>query len=128
MTKSILTLSLVGLLAVAFVGTPSQLCAQTTSNAPAAKAKVVPFRGKLKSVDKTAKTFEVGTRTFQVTADTKLFKAGNTPAVLDDGVVGETVSGAYEKAADGKLIATKVTFGGKADAKEEAKPKEAPKP
>jgi hypothetical protein len=113
MTKSILKLSLAGLLAVAVVEAPLQLCAQTNTNAPAAttgKKTTLPFRGKLSAVDKTAKTITVGERTFQITSDTKIFKAGK-PATLEDGVVGEDMSGSYRKADDGKLTAVTVRFG-----------------
>jgi len=64
----------------------------------------------LKSVDSTAKTISVGALTVQITSETKIDKAGQ-PAMLQDGVVGEVVSGAYKKTEDGKLDATTVHFG-----------------
>ena len=77
------------------------------------KAAAGPFHGKLVALDKMAKTITVGKRTFQVTSETKIKKAGK-PATLSDGVVGEPVSGYIKPAADGKLMATTVNFGPKA--------------
>ena len=75
-----------------------------------------PFHGKLAAIDKMAKTISVGKRTFQVTSETKIKKAGK-PATLSDGVVGEPVSGYVKPATDGKLVATSVNFGSKASEK-----------
>ena len=88
----------------------------TTAKKPAAG----PFHGNLAALDKSAKTISVGTRTFQITADTLIFKDGK-PATLEDGVVGEPVSGYVKPTADGKWDATKVTFGAKPEAKSAAK-------
>ena len=85
-------------------------------DAPAKKPVAGPFHGNLAALDKSAKTITVGTRTFQITADTLIFKDGK-PATLEDGVVEEPVSGYLKPAADGKLNATKVTFGVKPEAK-----------
>ncbi len=86
----------------------------STNAAPSEKsAKAGPFHGKLVSIDKTAKTITVGKRTFQITSETKIKKSGK-PATLEDGVVGETVSGYIKPGADGKLNATTVNFGPKA--------------
>ncbi len=41
-------------------------------------------------------TLTVGTRTFEITADTKIFNDGE-PATLSDGMVGEPVRGTYKK-------------------------------
>ena len=71
-----------------------------------------PFHGKLAAVDKKAKTITVGERTFQITSDSKLSKGGK-PATLDDAVVGEEVSGNYQKSDDDKLNARTVRFGPK---------------
>ena len=129
MIKSILKLSLFGLLAIALTGMPVQLRAQET-NKPAAEKKPArpastPFHGKLKSVDQTAKTISVGESTIQITSTTKIMKAGK-PATLADGVVGEDVAGSYKKAEDGKLNANSVRFGAKPEAAGESK-KEEPK-
>jgi len=137
MKASIIRLSLLGLIAAAVAGAPNQLLAQTTNKVAAENkanlqsgdvtntvktAKGGPFHGKLAAVDKVAKTIVVGKRTFQITSETKIKKAGK-PATLDDGVVGESVSGYVKPAADGKLTATTVTFGPKpADASEKQSP------
>jgi hypothetical protein len=116
---------------------PGTLPAQTT-NKPAAKKPAVtaadpakpeakqpvagPFHGKLVAIDQVAKTITVGKRTFQITSATKIKRAGQ-PAVLADGVVGETVSGYVKPTEDGKLFATTLNLGPKAAAKPEtAKP------
>src|ERR1700687_1994336 len=108
MKQSVLRLALLGFMAAAIAGAPIQSQAQTTTNkAPGEKKSVTastntvdtakpgkggPFHGKLAAIDKVAKTITVGKRTFQITSETKIKKAGK-PATLDDGVVGETVSG-----------------------------------
>ncbi len=117
------------LCAAAIAVLPWPLNAQST-NKPAAEKKetrtkkpaVTPFRGKLKAVDKNAKTISVGELTLQITSETKILKA-EKPAVLEDGVMGEIVSGAYQKAEDGKLHATKITFGTKAEKSDPKKEK-----
>ena len=62
----------------------------------------LPFRGKVGAVDKTAKTVKVGERTFQITSDTRIVKAGK-PATVDDVSEGEEVGGAYREGDGGKL-------------------------
>ena len=114
--KSILKLSLLSLLAIAVAGIPVALRAQdaTSTNKPATRpARVNVFHGKLDAVDNTAKTITVGSRTFQITSQTKIKKDGK-PATLGDGVVGENVAGTYKKNSDGKLDAGSVNFGEKA--------------
>jgi photosystem II stability/assembly factor-like uncharacterized protein len=87
--------------------------------APAARA--LPFRGKIAAVDKQAKTVKVGERTFHVTADTKIAKAGK-PATLDDAAVGEEVGGSYREGADKKLNLVSLRVGPRPDA--QPKPEE----
>jgi hypothetical protein len=112
--KSMVKIGLLGLLAVGIAAMPVQSRAQT--NAAAGEKKTshrgggVPFHGKLKAADNKAKTISVGDLTIQITSDTKFTKGGK-PATLADGVVGEEVSGSYKKGDDGKLTATRVTFG-----------------
>lgn len=112
MTKSILKLSLLGLLAFAAAGTPIMLCAQDapSTNHPVAKPRAVPFHGKLKAVDNVAKTITIGMHTIQITSETKITKDGK-PATLADGVVGESVSGRARRDIDGKFEAVSVNFG-----------------
>jgi hypothetical protein len=125
MLKHILRFSAVSLLASAIAGLPLQASAQTT-NKPAAVKKAAPdqgdstakkksghpFRGKLAAVDKTAKTIKLGESTYQITSQTKITKAGK-PATLDDGVVGEEVTGYARPTEDGKMAASSVRFGPK---------------
>ena len=125
MTKSVLKLSLLGLLTVALAGLPVGAGAKDT-NAPAAdkppvkasaskraKTAKLPFHGKLKTLDASAKAFTVGERMFQVTSDTIVMKDGK-PAVLADAVVGEMVSGYFTTGEDGKLNVGRLNIGGKA--------------
>jgi hypothetical protein len=115
--KKLLLSGLVALLAIAMVGTPVALRAQTT-NAPAKKAEKkpgngpLPFHGNIKSIDNSAKTLSVGKETFQITSETKITKQGK-PATLADGAEGEPVAGSYKKEADGKLNAVSIRFGPK---------------
>ena len=73
-----------------------------------------PFRGKLAQVDKTQKTITLAgkekTRVLQITSKTKLTRAGK-PAMLDEAVTGEEVSGLAAKNAEGKEEAVSVRFG-----------------
>ena len=128
MTKSIIKLSLLGLLTAAITTTSASAAVQTKdTNAPAAtlektkpaKTTKLPFHGKLKAVDKAAKTILVGEHTIQITSATIITKSGK-PATLEDGVVGEEVSGSYTKGEDGKLTAGKLHFGAKSGATEKA--------
>jgi hypothetical protein len=124
MMKSALKFGAIGLLVAAIAGAPTQLLAQTT-NKPAATRKSTAEKkapsdkkrtgggvhGNLAAIDKVAKTITVGKRTYQITSDTKISKAGK-PATLEDGVQGEYVSLGYHATDDGKLNATTVKFGG----------------
>jgi hypothetical protein len=74
-------------------------------------------------VDKIAKTIKVGESVYQVTSATKITKDGK-PATLEDGVVGEPVSGYVKPTEDGKMRATTLHFGAKADDKGGSKKKE----
>lgn len=87
-----------------------------------APARALPFRGKIAAVDKEAKTIKVGERTFHITTDTKMAKAGKQ-ATLEDATVGETVGGSYREAADKKLNLVSLRIGPRPDApaKEPAK-------
>jgi hypothetical protein len=116
MNKCLVKLSLLGLLAIGLAGAPLALRAQMDSTNAVPKKKpanrVLPFHGKLKALDNTAKTISVGTETFQITSETKITKAGK-PATLADGAVGDDVAGAYKKDAEGKLNALSLRFGPK---------------
>ena len=118
MNRSIIMACLLGLMTAGITTTPVQLRAQDTGKpaaerkAPGKRPRVIPFHGKLKAVDPSAKTISVYDLTIQITPETKIDKAGN-PATLPDGVVGEVVSGGYRKSSDGKLVATTIHFGPK---------------
>ncbi|MBI3853759.1 MAG: hypothetical protein HY298_26250 [Verrucomicrobia bacterium] len=133
MIKTIAKLALVGWLAGVIAGAPASVQAQ---NKPAGEKKepsksekrqgVIPFTGKLTAVDKTAKTIKVGERTFQITSETKIIKAGK-PATLEDAVVGDAVGGAFRKTDDGKMAAISVRLGAKPEGEAgPRKKKEAP--
>jgi hypothetical protein len=133
-------LGLLAILGASLACAPLPSPGQTSSKAPAEKkaaaepadtatvpkpAKAGPFNGKLAAIDKQAKTIVVGKRTFQITSETKIKKAGK-PATLEDGVVGEPVSGYVKPIGDGKLVATMVNFGPKASTESTEKQKAAP--
>ncbi len=82
------------------------------SASPMAKAKAIPYHGKVASVDVSAKTFTVGKRTFKVTDQTQITKQG-AAATMADVVVGEKVSGSYWKKDGGTLEAKSVKVGAK---------------
>src|SRR5262249_52860417 len=93
----------------------------TSTNSPAApsappaspKSRGIPFRGKLASVDKVAKTITLEgptKRTFEITSQTRIIKNGK-PATLDNATVGGSVSGSNVKTPDGKLSARMTRFG-----------------
>jgi hypothetical protein len=102
-----------------------QTSAQTT-NAPVKKHVKKHdrsmFNGKLTAVDTNAMTLTVGERTYEITSETIITKAGE-PATLSEGVTGETASVAFKKGADGKLTATSIHFGAKAEGEKKKKKK-----
>lgn len=125
MKNYITKIATLGLLATAIVVVPVVAQAQDaninasskqTTTPKLKKQKAIPFHGKLEAVDAKVMTLKVGKRTFQVTSDTRIVKDGH-PATLSDGVVGEPVRGAYNKAEDGKLNALSVYFGAKSEEK-----------
>jgi hypothetical protein len=115
MSKSIQQFLLSTLLAAAVLGIVLPAPAADTPPAPdPAKAKRMPFGGKLKAIDKVAKTITIdreNKNTFAVTSNTKITKAGK-PATLNDAVIGEDVGGlAVDK--DGKLELLSLRLGAK---------------
>jgi len=129
MIKSVIRIGAAGLLAAAIAALPVQVLAQST-NKPAGEKKASaakkesaakkksahPFHGKLAEVDKVAKTIKVGESVYQITSQTKITKDGK-PATLEEGVVGEPVTGYAKPTEDGKMAATTVRFGGKGQEK-----------
>lgn len=128
MLKTIVKIGLFSLISFFIALAPLSLSAQTKENKDKTaakssadkkessdkKASAGPFHGNLAALDKSARTITVGKRTFQVTSETKISKGGK-PATLDQGVVGEPVSGYVKPTDDGKLVATKINFGPKPD-------------
>ena len=124
MLKLTFGIGVASLLAAAIAGLPFPLPAQTTNRPAAAKPPAaqkapapIPFQGKIDAVDKVARTITVGKRVFQITSETKIYKADKTPALFEDAVVAEHITGSYAKAADGKLPAKSIYLGTKPDAK-----------
>lgn len=136
MKKSIIQFSSLSLLAATLLAAPAVVRAQDSATnvppsgagqpaPPAHKAKKhdhTVFNGKLASVDTKAMNLTVGERTFEITSETKITKAGQ-PATLADGVVGEPVAGTYKKGTDGKLTAMSIHFGAKAEGEKKNKKK-----
>jgi hypothetical protein len=131
-----LRLILLGLVSTSLALAPTHVLAQAEKKAeaekkeaPAKKRETLPFNGKVAAIDKTAKTFTVGQRKFQLTSDSRITKAGK-PATLDDAAVGEEVAGSYLRAEDGKLNVVSVRFGlrPEGEPKGEKKSKKQPPP
>lgn len=97
----------------------------TASASPGEKAKPprpTAYRGKIASVDASAKTFTVGKHTIKVTDETKITK-NDAAATMADIVADEQVRGSYWKKEDGSLDAKSVKLG----VKTAGKPKSAAK-
>lgn len=120
MKTHMLKIAALSVLAAAIALTPTQGFTQEKKKETAATEKKdapkegkkkggIPAGGKVVAIDKIAKTVKVGERTFQVTSETRITKAGK-PATLDEGVVGEEVGISYNDV-DGKLVARSVRFG-----------------
>jgi hypothetical protein len=118
MKRSILKLTTATLLATAIMGmTTVSRAADSTTNAPAEKAKADKFYGPITAVDTNAMTFTVNDQTFIVTAKTQMTLAKDgSAATFAKAVVGESARGSYTKRSDGKLEVTKVRFGKKTGA------------
>jgi len=82
------------------------------------KQKQMPFRGKIGTVDKTAKTVTLEgkekSRTLQITSASKITKNGK-PAVIDDMIVGQTVGGLARETATGKWEVVTLSIGAKSE-------------
>ena len=120
--KLVRTLTLASLLA-AFAITPTFTASAAEKKAEKKEEKgkggSYPYAGKISAVDKAAKTVTIkkteASRTYEITAETKISKAGK-PATLDDAVVGEEAA-AYGHDEGGKHIAQSLRLGPKPDAK-----------
>lgn len=105
--------------------TPTASATPTAADTTTKMARAIPYRGKVASVDATAKTFTLmsksgGSRVFKVTEQTQIMKAG-AAATMADIVAEEEVRGSYWKKADGSLEAKKVNLGPKTDAEKAMK-------
>lgn len=121
MKRVIPSIAVLGLAAAVLAATCGQAMSQEAkgkdqprkaakAEAGAKKQGLTPFRGKISVVDSVAKTVKVGDRTFYVTSETRITKAGK-PATFDDAKVGEEIAGSYRKADDGKLLARTIRIG-----------------
>jgi len=110
----LVTLSLVAAPLAGFAQENKPKAEKADKAAPAGEKRqgAIPFNGKISAVDTAAKTITVGSRKFQLDADTKIMKAGK-PATLADAQVGEQIGGNYIQADDGTLKAKSVRFGPK---------------
>ena len=134
MIRNIGRITLAGLLAAIVLGVPVKASAQDqtkpatpatpTPAPPEKKTRGTTFMGKLGEVDKTAKTFTVEEKekklTISANSETKFYKNENDmnkPSTLEEGVVGQEVTGSYMKGEDGKMTARNVYWGGRAGKK-----------
>ncbi|MDP9292262.1 MAG: hypothetical protein M3O82_07860 [Verrucomicrobiota bacterium] len=81
------------------------------------------FQGKIASTDATAKTVTLEgktSRVLYVTSETKLKKTDGAAATWDDLKMGEQVRGSYVKGDDGKMTASTLKVGPKAEKKAKA--------
>ena len=125
MIKSIKQILIATLVAAAALGVVLPVpAADKPAPADPAKPTRMPFGGKLKAIDKVAKTITIdreNKNTFAVTSETKITKAGK-PATLDEAAVGEDVGGlAVDKG--GKLELLSLRLGAKPAVKPDDKTK-----
>src|SRR5580704_1175403 len=108
--KSIKTLSLVLLTAMAFAAIPAMAQDSTTTNTAPRRARP-QFQGTVSAIDATAMTLTLkgraGDTTVKVNSESKITKRGE-PAVFGDIKEGDRVSGNGKKQDDGSWVATTV--------------------
>lgn len=106
------------LLALSGLSYAQDAASSSTAAPAAAKTKHGgPFHGTVDALDTNAMTLTVGSRTFQITSETRIMK-DDKPAVLSDGAVGQPVTGYYKPADDDTTLdASSVYFGTHAKAK-----------
>jgi Cu/Ag efflux protein CusF len=117
----------IGLVAAFALGTA--ITTQAADKKPAAadaskdSNRAIPFSGTINSIDKAAKTINIGKtkkKDIQITDQTKIKKDGK-PATLDDAKVGDEVGGSYRDNG-GKLEAGSLRIGPKPEGKADGKP------
>ncbi len=119
MTK-IIKQSLIAIAAIAIAAMPLQAADQPEKaekpkkegSAAANPNRANPFRGKLSA--KTESSITVGSRTFEINAETKIMKGGKE-ATSADATAGDEVGGSSQEK-DGKLVAKIGRFGPKPEA------------
>jgi len=129
MKRTFFRILLLGCLSAGLIAIPSRSFAQTTnkvvmekkvtpvssdSSTTGHKQTSGPFRGRLAAIDKAGRTITIGKRTFHLTPETKILRAGK-PATLESAVLGEETSGGFKTSENGKLVATKVNLGPKVE-------------
>ncbi len=119
MKKNTIKYTFLTLITAGFLAVPVLMHAQdsstnsmdSTTQTPAKHAKRgAPFHGTVSAVDASAMTLTVESRTFTVTAKTKIMKDGEQ-ATLSDLTVGEKVSGYYRTNDQGVLTASSIRVG-----------------
>ena len=119
MKKNTIKLIFLTLIAAGFLAAPALMHAKdsstnsmdSTTQVPAKHAhRGAPFHGTVSAVDASAMTLTVESRTFTVTAKTKIMKDGEQ-ATLSDLTVGEKVSGYYRTNDAGVLTASSIHIG-----------------
>ena len=127
MIKSIKHVLIATLLAVAAIGVVLPVVAAdkpAPADAKKDKPKRMPFGGKIKAIDKTAKTITIdreNKNTFALTSETKVTRHGK-PATFDDAAVGDEVGG-LALDTNGKLELLSLRLGAKPGAEEKPKDK-----
>ena len=120
--KNIIKITTLSLFAAALVALPvlanagdavtNAPASDMTNNAPTIVKKkhgALPFHGAIVSLDASAGTFTVGELNLSVTSTTKI-TTNTVPATLADFKIGDKVSGAYKKTADGTLQVTTLHY------------------
>jgi hypothetical protein len=128
-------IAMFALVAAALIAAPAVVSAQDEKPAKKPQAgeagahsknpRGLPLHGKVAAVDTAAGAITIGQMTINVTSETKIMKEGK-PATISDITVGENITGQYKKDDSGKLSASVIHIGGKAD-KGESKKKKAEK-
>lgn len=84
---------------------------QTPEVKPDKPSRPLPIRrAKIEAVDKEKMTVTLGTRTYQVTSDTRIYRDGK-PTSFDDVRVGDSATGSYRKLDDGTLQLVSLRIG-----------------